>query len=173
VAPTRSSNPPRLRIALRARAIASTRAAVALAAIGCGWLPPDSPPARPAPPDPDAEVLHDWKVAGHVLGPRALISDADAAGFHGRAVAISATGYSSPWSGHCDDVRRERRPRVLTELTAELALAPDRAADLGLVDPIVEYRVSCTTGRSPTLTCYVGGGHALTCWGGVCYLLTR
>ena len=138
---------------------------------GCGWLPPDSPPASPVPPDPYAAVLHDWKVAGHVLGPRALISEADAAGFHGRAVAISAAGYSSPWSGHCDDIRRERRPRALADITAELSLT--RGADLGLADPIVEYRLTCTTGRTPALTCYVAGAHAVTCWGGVCYLLAH
>lgn len=141
-----------------------------VALTGCGWLPPDSPPARPAPADPDAAVLHDWTVAGHVLGPRALVSEADAAAFHGRAVAISAAGYSSPWSGRCDDVHRERHPRALADVTAELALAH---ADLGLADPIVEYRLSCTTGRTPTLTCYVGGSHAVTCWAGVCYLLAR
>lgn len=32
---------------------------------GCGWLLPDAPTARPTPPDPDAAVFHDWKVAGH------------------------------------------------------------------------------------------------------------
>jgi hypothetical protein len=143
------------------------------ASAGCGWLPPDSPASSPPPPDPDAPVLHDWKVAGHVLGPRALVSEADATGYHGRAVAISAAGYSSPWSGHCDDVRRERRPRALADVTAELSLARDRVADLGLADPIVEYHLSCTTGRTPTLTCYVAGAHALTCWAGVCYLLAR
>jgi hypothetical protein len=142
------------------------------AATGCGWLPPDRPAVRPARPDPDAAALADWKITGHVLGSRALISDADAAEFHGRAVSISAAGYASPWSGRCDDVHREQRPRALAELTAEHSLAPS-GAGLGLAEPIVEYRLACTTGRTPTLTCYVGGAHALTCWGGVCYLLTR
>jgi hypothetical protein len=127
----------------------------------------------PTPPDPDAAVFHDWKVAGHVLGPRSLISETDAAEFHGRAVAISAAGYNSPWSGRCNDVRRERRPRALADITVELSLASDRVADLGIADPIVEYRLSCSTGRTPTLTCYVAGVHALTCWAGVCYLLAR
>jgi hypothetical protein len=153
--------------------VAGNGVVVTGALAGCGWLPPDSPADSPAPLDPDAPVLHDWKVAGHVLGSRALISELDAAGFDGRAVAISAAGYSSPWSGRCDDVRRERRPRTLAGVTAELSLPRDRVARLGLVDPIVEYRLSCTTGRTPTLTCYVGGAHAVTCWGGVCYLLAR
>jgi hypothetical protein len=141
---------------------------------GCGWLPPDSPPAKPVPPDPDAALFHDWKITEHVLGPRALISEYDAAAFHGRTVALSATGYSSPWSGSCDDAHREHHPRTLADVTTELGLARDRAARLGLADPIVEYQLTCglaNTGRTPPLTLYVGGAHALTCWSGVCYVL--
>jgi hypothetical protein len=143
---------------------------------GCGWLPPDTPPAAPTPPDPDAAVLHDWKVAGHVLGARALISDADGAGFHGRTVSITGTGtgaaggYASPWSGRCDDARRRKQPRTLAEVAAGHDLAADR---LGLTEPIVEYQLLCATNRTPALTIYVAGAHALTCWSGVCYLLVR
>jgi hypothetical protein len=31
----------------------------------------------------------------------------------------------------------------------------------------------CTTNRTPALTLYLAGPHALTCWSGVCYLLAR
>lgn len=146
-----------------------------IALAGCGWLPPDSPPAKPVPPDPDAELFHDWKVTEHVLGPRALISDYDAAAFHGRTVAISATSYASPWSGSCDDAHRQKRPRTLAEVATELELARDRVASTGLADPIVEYQLMCGLGtsRTPALTLYVSGAHGLTCWGGVCYALTR
>ena len=147
-----------------------------IALTGCGWLPPDSPPAKPAPPDPDAALLHDWQVTGHVLGRHPLISEADAAGFHDRAIAISAGGYASPWSGSCDDAGRQKQPRLLADIAVELGLARDRAASLGLADPIVEYQLTCGlagTGRMPPLTLYVGGAHALTCWSGVCYVLTR
>jgi hypothetical protein len=51
----------------------------AIAGSGCGFWPSDGPPANPAPPDPDTAFLHDWKIAGHILGPRALITDGDAA----------------------------------------------------------------------------------------------
>ena len=149
---------------------------LAIVLTGCGWLPPDSPPEKPAPPDPDAALYHDWKITLHVLGPRALISETDAAAFHGRTVAISATGYSSPWSGSCDDAHREKQSRAVAEIAIEQKLARDRAAGLGLTDPAIEYRLICGragTGRTPPLTVYYGGDHALTCWSGVCYLLAR
>lgn len=144
-----------------------------LVAGGCSWLPPDSPPVPPTPPVPDAPLFHDWKITGHVLGSRALISEADAAGFHDRIVTVTATGYSSPWSGRCGDARREHQPRSLAEVAAEHDLAKGRAADLGLAEPIVAYQLLCTTNRNPALTLYVAGSHAVTCWSGVCYRLAR
>jgi len=141
---------------------------------GCAWLPPDSQPARPTTgPDPDAELLRAWKIVDHVLGARALISDYDAAGFHGRTVVITATGYSSPWSGHCDRAAREKALRPLAGIAAEHDLAGDDGARLGLAEPVVEYRLSCGLDRTLPLTFYVGGGRALTCWSGVCYLLSK
>jgi hypothetical protein len=151
------------------------------ALFACGWLPPDSPPAKPVAPDPDTPLFHDWKITGHVLGADALISELDAAGFHGRTVAVSATGYASPWSGSCDNAHRQKEPRRLAELADQLKLPRDRAASLALGEPIVEYQLSCAgrpggvagNGRTPPLTCYVAGDHAVTCWSGVCYLLAR
>jgi hypothetical protein len=140
---------------------------------GCGWLPPDTPPARPPRPVPDAALFHDWKITGHVLGARALISDADGAGFHDRTVSVRATGYASPWSGSCDEARRGHEPRALAEIAAAHGIAADRAGGLGLAGPIVEYQLQCATPRTPALTVYVAGSHALTCWSGVCYLLAR
>jgi hypothetical protein len=140
---------------------------------GCGWLPPDTPPARPPPPDPDAALFHDWKVAGHILGARALISDADGAGFHARTVSVTRAGYASPWSGTCDEARHAREPRALADIAAAHAIADDRAAGLGLAGAIVEYQLQCATSRAPGLTVYVAGSHAVTCWSGVCYLLVR
>jgi hypothetical protein len=143
----------------------------AVAGAGCGWLPPDSPPARPVAGDPDAGLFHAWKITGEVLGPRALISEADAAEFRERTVGVSATGYSSPWSGSCPEARREKQPRALAEVAAAHDL--DGAANLGLAEPIIEYQLQCVAGRTPALTLYVAGPHAVTCWSGVCYLLTR
>ena len=140
---------------------------------GCGWLPADSPAVKPAPPAPDAALFHDWKVTGHVLGPRALISEADSAGFHDRTVAITAASYASPWSGACSDAHREHQPRTLAEVAVAHDLDRGRSSQLGLAAPIVEYRLVCTTNRTPALVLYLAGDHALTCWSGVCYLLAR
>lgn len=138
---------------------------------GCGVLPPDAPSQPTAPADPDAAVLHDWKVAGHVLGSRALISDLDAAGFHGRRVAIAPGGYVSPWSGTCEQSNRQKSARTLAEVTHDHDLAP--GVSLQLADPIVEFRLSCVTGAAPGMILYVAGAHAVTCFAGVCYLLAR
>lgn len=139
-------------------------------ASGCGWLPPDSPATAPAPSDPDAPALHAWKVTGHVLGARALVSDLDAAGFHGRGVTLGPAAYSSPWSGSCDQANRQRATRRAAELATELELPP---GSLGLADPVTEYRLSCATGSAPGLQLYVSGDRAATCFAGVCYLLAH
>ena len=139
---------------------------------GCSWLPPDNPAPPPA-IDPDATLLHPWKITDHVLGPHALISDYDAAGFHDRTIAITATTYSSPWSGSCNEAARAKAPRPLADVAAEHGIEPARAAQLGLADPLVEYKLTCGLGRTLPLTVYLAGAHALTCWSGVCYLLAR
>lgn len=141
-----------------------------MALAGCGLLPPDSPATRPAPADPDAPVLHDWKVADHVLAKRALISDLDAAGFHGRTVAVAAGTYASPWSGTCEQANRQHTARVLAEVALDHEVD---AARLALPRDVTEYRMSCATGSAPGLTVYVAGAHAMTCFAGVCYLLER
>jgi hypothetical protein len=140
---------------------------------GCGWLPPDHPTAQPVPAAPDAALFHDWKVAGHVLSARALISDYDASEFHGRSVVVSDNTYASPWSGSCDQAGRQKTPRVATEVALEHDIAADRADSLSLGEPVLEYRLRCAAGTAPGLTLYVAGAHAVTCWAGVCYLLAR
>ncbi|HEY0195661.1 MAG TPA: hypothetical protein VGC42_31320 [Kofleriaceae bacterium] len=135
-----------------------------------GCLPPDAPPARPA-VDPDTAAFHDWKITGHVLGGDALISELDAAGFHGRAVVVAPERYSSPWSGGCDDPRRRRAPSTLAEVAKRYKLD---AGALQLAEPITELQLSCGadgTSQVPPLALYVAGGRAATCWSGVCYLL--
>jgi hypothetical protein len=59
------------------------------------------------------------------------------------------------------------------DLAAAHDIAADRAAGLGLADPVVEYQLQCATSPTPALIVYVAGSHALTCWSGVCYLLAR
>ena len=150
----------------------SPLSAILVGAISCSWLPPDNPPAQPT-VDPDAGLLHPWKITDHVLGPHALISDYDAAGFHDRTIAITATTYTSPWSGSCKEAARAKAPRPLAEIAAEHDLPAARAAQLGLADPLVEYKLTCGLGRTLPLTVYLAGARALACWSGVCYLLAR
>ncbi|HET9624027.1 MAG TPA: hypothetical protein VFP84_21795, partial [Kofleriaceae bacterium] len=144
------------------------------AAAACGWLPADKPAAPPPPIDPDLPVLHTWKIVDHVLGPNALISELDAAGFHGREVAVSADRYVSPWTGRCDDPHRARRGSSLAQLAADQRLPPDVAARLGVREPLTAFQLTCgpadASGRVPPLTCYVADARAVTCWSGVCYL---
>jgi len=46
---------------------------------------------------------------------------------------------------------------------------------LGFTDPLFEYRLACQDPdrRTPALTLYVSNAHALTCFGGVCYVLVH
>ena len=140
---------------------------------GCGWLPADPPATTPAPPHADAPLLHDWKIAGHVLGTRALISDYDAAEFDGRTVSVTDGGYASPWSGRCEQSTRQKAPRAVAEVALEHDVAVAQADRLALGTPVVEYQLRCATGSAPGMIVYVGGAHAVTCFAGVCYLLVR
>lgn len=132
-----------------------------------------APPAPPVAPtvDPDTAAFHDWKITDHVLGDEALISELDAAGFHGRAVVVAPTSYSSPWTGSCDDPHRSLAPRPLAEIARRY-----HVADLALREPITEFHLTCgpTDGSSrvPPLSLFVAGDRAATCWSGVCYLLS-
>jgi hypothetical protein len=145
---------------------------------GCGWLPPDSPPKAPVQPDPDiVELVHDWKIGDHVLAMSTAMSDRDARELHGRTVGIRASGYTSPWHGTCDDAARERRKVSLVEVAADLDVgAPGREAAhrFGIANDPIEYRLSCHgSTRIPPITVYITGTHAMTCFNGVCYLMTR
>lgn len=154
----------------------TSKALLALAAGSCGWLPADAPPPRTPIADPDAAALvHAWRVDAHLLGKRAALSDADAARHHGRAVSIGQTGYATPWHGTCEESGRARRERLLAEVSAELEIERARVLGLGFADPLVEYRLTCVdpVRRAPSLTLYVTDARALTCYGGVCYVLAR
>ncbi len=149
--------------------------ALAFAATSSGCLPPDAPPQAPA-VDPElAELVHAWRVDAHLLAKNASLTDADAARQHGREVSVSKAGYTTPWHGTCEESGRARRERPLAEVTAQLAIDRPRALQLGLADPLVEYRLSCLdpVRRAPTLTLYIASTRALTCFGGACYVLAR
>lgn len=145
---------------------------LALAPAGCGWLPADAPPQRPV-ADPDAALVHAWRVDAHLLGARTPLTEADAAAHHGRAVSVPRTGYTTPWHGTCEESGRTRRERPLAEVAAELQLERASVQRHGFTDPLAEYRLVCMDpGRpAPTLTLYIAGEHALTCFSGACYVL--
>ena len=121
--------------------------------------------------------MHAWKIADHVLANGTTMSERDAAELNGRTVEINASSYKSPWHGSCDDAARQKRDRVLADVTSELEVSARgraTASKFGLADGLVEYTLSCTgTTRTPPLTLYVAGTHAMTCFGGVCYLMSH
>ena len=142
---------------------------LAVLALFAGCLPPDAP-ATPAPAvDP---IAHTWNVIDHVMTAKAAIGEADAREMHGRVVTITSAGYTSPWQGTCDDASRQRRERPFGEVAVELDVTDRRRAQqFGLADTVVEWRLACGDIRSPPITLWVAGSHAMTCSNGICYLL--
>ena len=141
-----------------------------------GCLPPDTPAKHAAKPDPDiAELVHTWTVENHVLAGNSSITDGDALANHGRTVEITTSGYSSPFTGSCDDAARARRERVFADVSVELDLAGearDTAIHFGFGDPLVEYRLTCPDHtRTVPLVIFISGKRAMTCFAGACYLL--
>lgn len=135
-------------------------------------------PGAAAPADPETdELVHTWIVAEHVLAKGASLTDGDARGFHGRTIDITATGYTSPWQGTCEDAARVKRARELKGVMLELGLQipdRDRIDTFGLGPKLTEYRMTCNERRNPApLVLYVGDEKAMTCFGGACYLLNK
>jgi len=154
---------------------------VALALLaGClpaGCLPPETPAAPKPLVDADlAELAHAWNVSAHVVGTKTTISEQDAVEMHGRTVTIGA-GYTSPWHGSCEQANRTKQTSSLVEITADVDLSPAgraTAKEFGLAKDVTEYKLTCATSpNTPPLTIYLTGKRAMTCFGGVCYLLTR
>ena len=154
-----------------------TRRCELLIAILGGCLPPDSPPPVKPTIDPDvAALVHDWKVTGHEVGTKTSMSDQDATGYHGRAITITETGYTTPWHGTCEQAKRARAANTLVEVTADVDVSPDgrtRLRQFGLAKDLTEYTLTCALRTVPPLTVWLTGDRAMTCFGGVCYLLTR
>ncbi len=147
-----------------------------LLALVAGCLPPDEKVAKPVPVDRDVDALvHTWIVADHIVGNASALSSSDAESFRGRHIEISTLGYVSPWQGTCEEAGRTKRTRSLGEVIGELDMSPSasrEASAFGLVDPLVEYRLSCTDRKKPPpFTLFVSKGRAMTCYGGVCFLM--
>lgn len=151
------------------------RIAIALLAC-CGPLPSDAEEPKPV-VDADAVALvHAWKITGHEMGTKTALSEDDATAMHGRTVDIAATGYTSPFHGNCEESTRTKRSSSLVELTADVDVSPDGRARLkqfGLAKDVSEYKLVCRNAKVPPLTIYLTGDRAMTCFGGVCYLLVR
>jgi hypothetical protein len=121
------------------------------------------------PPDVELAMLaHPWKVYGHVLSDRPAVTESEASELDGRSVEITATTYESPWQGSCSEYARQRHMRMLVEIASDQKIP---RAGLGLGDKVAEFKLTCSNRRSPPLTIYVEGKHAMTCWNGACYLL--
>lgn len=131
-----------------------------------------TPPANPT----SSPFARTWIVAEHVLVKGTSTTEESAAGFHGRTIDITPTGFMSPWHGTCEHASRVEQPRTINEVATELdVVIEDRAKiDLfGIVDPAIEYRFVCDEGVKTPLTILIGGDKAMTCFGGACYLLNR
>ena len=144
-----------------------------------GWLPADKPAEQPkaVTTDPDvAAVAHAWIVENHVLAGNSMLTESDAILMHGRKVDITATGYATPFQGTCDGAGHEKRTRVFNDVTTEVDLAGEgrlTAIHFGMPDRVTEFRLVCTgNSHTPPLTIYVAGNRAMTCFSGVCYLLS-
>ena len=149
----------------------------ALAASG-GCLPPDNPPEKPRPVDPDdAALVHDWKVTAHVFPNSTTQDDGDAVRMHGRVVAVHRAGYVTPWHGSCEEATREREKVDFVDAAADESVGPaarQAARDAGIARHVTRYRLACKSSTTaPPLVIYVSGTRAMTCFAEVCYLLAR
>ncbi|HSN30156.1 MAG TPA: hypothetical protein VLT45_27905 [Kofleriaceae bacterium] len=149
-----------------------------LAFTACSWLPSDTPAKKPARANPEvAELAHEWEVANHVLADNATLTDAEANENLGRRIEITATSYKAMSAGSCDESARQKTERVFADLLVELELsgeARDTAIRFGFGDPVTEYRLTCPGNpKAVPLVIYISGNRGMTCFGGVCYLLSR
>ncbi len=162
------------------------RAAVvlALACGACGGRGGSAAGAAEVSHDPELlAIVHGWTIENHVITPRSDLAEADARDWHGRKVSITNTGYATPFQGECKTAKYEKHRRLFAEVAAEVDLAGDSRfvpTRFGLPGAITEFKFECTDRRDdgkltlvPILTFYTGSDRAMTCFGGVCYLLTR
>lgn len=110
------------------------------------------------------------------MGTKSSLSEEDALGTYGREIVIG-TGYTTPWHGTCEQAKREEAPASLVEVTADVDISPAgraRVKQFGLREKLVEHRLSCSYPTSTLpFVIWVVGNRAMTCFGGVCYLLSH
>jgi hypothetical protein len=146
---------------------------------GVGCLPPDkaAPPPPPTPGTLEARAFaHPWLVENHILAGNATLTEGDAILMHGRKVDVTTSSYRSPFQGSCDDATYTQRTRSFDDVAAEVDLAGDRrttAASFGIAKTVTEYTMECrSNARTPPLVLFVSEKRGMTCFSGVCYLLT-
>jgi hypothetical protein len=140
-------------------------------------LPPDQPAQKPAPAaDETVSFAHTWLVENHIVAATSTLTEGDAILMHGRKVDITPTSYRSPFQGSCDGATVQQRTRTFDDVAAEVDLSGDRrttAKNFGLTATVAEYRMTCNANnRTPPLVLFVAGKRAMTCFSGVCYLMT-
>jgi hypothetical protein len=140
-------------------------------------LPPDQPVQKAAPPaDDSVSFAHSWLVENHILVGNSTLTEGDAILMHGRKVDITPTSYRSPFQGSCDGATVQQRTRSFDDVAAEVDLSGDRrttARNFGMTATVAEYRMNCNANnRTPPLVLFVAGKRGMTCFSGVCYLMT-
>lgn len=162
------------------------RTAAVLASWCCACGGRAAAPGGAAEPSHDPELIaiaRSWTIENHVITPRSDLADSDARDWHGRKVSITNVGYTTPFQGACKTASYSKRRRPFAEiahdedLAGDSRLVPER---FGLPGEVTEFKFVCADRREdgkltlvPILTFYAGADRAMTCFGGVCYLLTR
>ncbi len=156
------------------------RELVLLAALGVAGCSSSAKPAAKqataADVAPEADLLNrTWIVDKHILVKGSSVEGADARGFHGRTIEITAEGYTTPWQGACKAASRLLERRDLPALVEELGIKPTDAPVLqkfGFTEIVSEFRLQCTDReKAPPFLVYLSNDKAMTCYGGACYLL--
>jgi hypothetical protein len=126
--------------------------------------------------DDAVSFAHTWLVENHILAASSTLTEGDAILMHGRKVDITPTSYRSPFQGSCDGATVQQRTRTFDDVAAEVDLSGDRrttAKNFGMTATVTEYRMNCNANnRTPPLVLFVAGKRAMTCFSGVCYLMT-
>jgi len=125
---------------------------------------------------PEANILNrTWIVDKHIMVKGSSVDIADAKGFHGRTVEITAQGFASPWQGDCASASRSLERRDLPAIIEELGIKPSDEPVLtkfGFTELVSEFRLQCTDReKAPPFLIYLSNDKAMTCYGGACYLL--
>jgi len=150
---------------------------IVLGVAGCSSsAKPATKQASAADVAPEADILNrTWIVDKHIMVKGSSVDLADAKGFHGRTVEISAAGYASPWQGTCASASRSLERRDLPAIITELGIKPSDEAVLkkfGFTELVSEFRLLCNDReKPPPFLIYLSNDKAMSCFGGACYLL--